>query len=194
MKEKFCKGNIFISPFLTGPDMRYKRGHCGILPKNCRVVPSPLDTQAAPCDMWHRSFHLGISHSEFYSADIPSGQKFSLIPLGCLTAAIIFGRRSTSSRYLISGSGRHLLRIFHIRRLPSDGRGGRFNFHGQTCSDTLVTLTRTAWLIRHSRFAESISAHNKKALTILTTKSPKLSLIFNARYIRQDIPKSSQVS
>ena len=28
----------------------------------------------------------------------------------------------------------------------------------------------------------------------LTTKSPELSLIFNARYIRQNIPKSSQVS
>ena len=34
----------------------------------------------------------------------------------------------------------------------------------------------------------------KITLTILTTKSPELSLIFNARYIRQDIPKSSQVS
>ena len=42
MKEKFCKGSIFISPFLTGPDMRYKRGHCGILPKKCHVALSPL--------------------------------------------------------------------------------------------------------------------------------------------------------
>ena len=31
-------------------------------------------------------------------------------------------------------------------------------------------------------------------LTILTTKSPELSLTFNARYIRQDILKFSQVS
>ena len=33
-------------------------------------------------------------------------------------------------------------RIFHIRRLTLDGRGGRFNFPGQTCSDPLIALTR----------------------------------------------------
>ena len=59
----------------------------------------------------------------------------------------------------------HLLQIFHIRHLPLDGRGGRFNFPRQTCPDTLVTLTRTAWLVRRSRFAGSISAHNQKAPT-----------------------------
>ena len=32
----------------------------------------------------------------------------------------------------------------------------------------------------------------KQIPIILTTKSPELSLIFNARYARQDIPKSSQ--
>ena len=48
MKEKFCKDDIFIPPFLTGPDMRYKRGHCGILPKMCHVAPSPLATRTTP--------------------------------------------------------------------------------------------------------------------------------------------------
>ena len=37
-----------------------------------------------------------------------------------------------------------LLRIFHIRRLTPDGRGGRFNFPGQTCPDPLIVLTQRA--------------------------------------------------
>ena len=44
----------------------------------------------------------------------------------------------------------HLLRIFHIRRLTPDGRGGRFNFPGQTCPDPLVALTRGVFLSVHS--------------------------------------------
>ena len=39
----------------------------------------------------------------------------------------------------------HLLMIFHIRRLPPDGRGGRFSFPGHTCSDPLVAPTRTTF-------------------------------------------------
>ena len=48
---------------------------CGILPKNFRVAPSPLDMQTAPCDTWNRSFHTngnshsfhpGISHLKFF--------------------------------------------------------------------------------------------------------------------------------
>ena len=56
---------------------------CGILPKNCRVAPSPLRHVAS------LSFH-------------PDG-KFSFIPPGHLTSG--FGRRSTFSGYLTSGSG-----------------------------------------------------------------------------------------
>ena len=37
----------------------------------------------------------------------------------------------------------HLLWIFHIRRLTPDGRGGCFNFPGQTCLDPLIALTRS---------------------------------------------------
>ena len=40
----------------------------------------------------------------------------------------------------------HLLRIFHIRGLTPDGRGGRFNFPGQTCPDPLIALTRRVFL------------------------------------------------
>ena len=36
----------------------------------------------------------------------------------------------------------HLLRIFHIWCLTPYGRGGRFNFPGQTYSDPLIALTR----------------------------------------------------
>ena len=32
----------------------------------------------------------------------------------------------------------YLFRIFHIRRLTSDGRGGRFNFPGQTYPEYLM--------------------------------------------------------
>ena len=78
----------------------------------------------------------------------------------------------------------HILRIFRSRRLSPSERGERFNFPGQTCPDPLVTLTRTAWLVKHSRFAGSISATIKRQTPIIpTTKSPELSLIFNARYI-----------
>ena len=73
---------------------------CGVLPKNYRVAPSPLDTQTAPCDTWHRSFHpdgnshsfhSDVSHPEFFSADIPPGYLTSgiLPPPGHLTSGIL---------------------------------------------------------------------------------------------------------
>ena len=65
------------------------------------------------------TFHPDNSHPEFFSADIPPG---------CLTSEILLCRHST--------------RIFHIRRLTPDGRGGRFNFPGQTYPDPLIALTR----------------------------------------------------
>ena len=149
MKEKFCKGNIFIPHFLTGPDRRYKMGHCGILPKNCHVVPSPLDTQTTPCDTWHSSLHLDVSHPEFYLANVlpyPDVSQTQFYPANVLPYPDV----SQPQFYLADVP------------LSPDGRGGRFNFPGQTHPDPLVTLTRTSWLVRHSRFAGSISAHNKK--------------------------------
>ena len=96
--------------------------------------------------------------------------------------------RSTSHSLRISHSRNsirptfHLFRIFHIRRPRSDGRGGRFNFPRQTCPDPSITLiqiasvandshfTRIAWLVKYSRFAESISTHNQKANSDNTTE------------------------
>ena len=37
-------------------------------------------------------------------------------------------------------------RIFHIRRLTPDGRGGRFNFPGQTCLDPLIGYFTSGYL------------------------------------------------
>ena len=130
MKEKLCKNTIFIPHFLTKLDRRYKRGHCGILTKKCHVAPSPLVTQTAPLathDIAHSTriyhirnssppiFHPDVSQPPFYPTDIPPHLDVMIRPMF------------------------HLLRIFHIRRLPPDGRGGRFNFPGQTGPNTLVT-------------------------------------------------------
>ena len=75
---------------------------------------------------------------------------------------------------------------------------------GQTCPDPLIALTRRASAADNSDSPDSLAPQTlairrihfrpQKAPTILTTKSLELSLIFNARYIRQDIPKSSQIS
>ena len=67
-----------------------------------------------------------ISHPEFCSANVPPSPDISH-PEFC---------RPTF----------HLLRIFYIRRLTSDGRGGRFNFPNQTCPDPLIALTRRVFL------------------------------------------------
>ena len=150
--------------------MRYKRGHCGIFPKNCHVALSLLAVQTtslATCGIAHstrtgnsHSFHPDISHPDpanvllspdisqpqFYPTDVPPSPDI------------------------------------HIRRLTPDGRGGRFNFPGQTCPDPSITViriasvandshsTRIAWLVRYSRFAGSISAHNQKANSDNTAK------------------------
>ena len=98
---------------------------CGILPKNCRVAPPPLDMQTAPCDTWHRSFHPDISHPEFFPADIPPGY---------LTSGILLRRHSTFSGYLTSGilSGR----CFTFSRYLTS-----VILSGQTCPNPLIALT-----------------------------------------------------
>ncbi|WKA01519.1 hypothetical protein VitviT2T_019799 [Vitis vinifera] len=65
------------------------------------------------------TFHPDVSHPELCSAAIPPG---------CLTSGILLRR--------------HSIRMFHIRLLTPNGRGGRFNFPGQTYPDLLKALTR----------------------------------------------------
>ena len=169
---------------------------CGILPKKCRVAPSPLDTQTAPCDTWHRSFHpdgnshsfhpdishpefcpadvppsLDISYPEFYPADVPPSPDISqpAPAAGWERRTIQLPRADMSG----SSSSAYLKNI----------RSRQFRFPGQLGSSD----TRDS----PDLFPPTIK---KQTPTILTTKSPELTLIFNARYIRQDIPKSSQVS
>ena len=155
MKEKFCKGNIFISHFLTGPDRRYKRGHCGILLKNCRVASSPLATQMAP-------LHSDgiIAHSTRMSHIRNSIRPtFYLIRMSHSRNSV----RPTSHFLWISHSRNsirptfHLLRLFHIRRLSPDGRGEHFSFPGQTCPDPLVALTRRTSATDNSDSPDSLA-------------------------------------
>ena len=57
----------------------------------------------------------------------------------------------------------HLLRISHSRRLPQDGRGGRFNFPRQTCPDPLVAFTRRTSAADNSDSPDSLA---RQTLTI----------------------------
>ena len=50
----------------------------------------------------------------------------------------------------------HLLRISHIRHLSPDGRGGRFNFPGQTYPDPSVTLIRRTSVANDSNSPDSL--------------------------------------
>lgn len=65
---------------------------------------------------------------------------------------------------------------------PENIRSRRFRFPGQLGSSNTHDSP--------DPFPPTIK---KQTPMILTTKSPELSLIFNARYARQDIPKSSQI-
>ena len=156
MKEKFCKYNIFIPSFLIGPDMRYKRGHCGILPKKCHVAPSPLATQTAPlatCDIAHST------RGEFGMVDVPSSSDIS-------QSAPATGWKRSVIQLSWSDMSRSAGDAY-----PEYICGRRFRFPGQLdSSDTLDFLNPFLPLIK------------KQTPTTLSTKSPKLSLIFNTRY------------
>ena len=73
--------------------------------KRYRVAPSSLDTQTAPCDTWHRSFHPDGNPSFHPDISYPEFCPTNVLPLsGCLTATILSGRHPTFSRYLTSGA------------------------------------------------------------------------------------------
>ena len=65
---------------------------------------------------------------------------------------------------------------------PEYIRARRFKFPGQLDSSYARDLPNTF-----------LPAIKKQTPTTLSIKSPELSLIFNARYTRKDIPKSSQI-
>ena len=142
MKEKFCKGNIFIPPFLTGPDMRYKRGHYGILPKKCHVAPSPLDKLTTPF------VTRGIAHYTRTGDVSPSPGIIQPAPsTGWERRAIQLPRSD------ISGSSNSAC--------PESIRSRQFRFPGQLGSSD----TRNS----PDPFPPTIK---KQTLIILTTKSP----------------------
>ena len=80
---------------------------CGILPKNCRVAPSPFGHADSP-----------LRH---VASLIPPGREFSLIPPGCLTSGILSSQYSTLFGCLTSGFllRRHSTRVSHIRNYSS---------------------------------------------------------------------------
>ena len=94
------------------------------------------------CGPWHYSFHPDRSHRSFHpdgsSRSLPPGQKFSFIPPGRKISLIPPGREFCMADVPPSSDISH-------PEPPVDGRGGRFNFPGQTCPNPLVTLTRTAY-------------------------------------------------
>ena len=88
------------------------------------------------CDSRHSSFHPG---------------KNSVRPTFHLPR-ISHIRKSVRSD--MSGSSD---RIFHIRRLTPDGKGGRFNFPGQTYPDLLIALTQRASVVNNSDSPDSLA-------------------------------------
>ena len=87
-----------------------------------------------PCDARHSSFHPGKNYVQ---------STFHLLWISHI-------RNSVRPTF-------HLLRIFHIQRLTPDGRGGRFNFPGQTCPDPLIVLTWRASAANNSYSPDSLA-------------------------------------
>ena len=87
-----------------------------------------------PCNAWHSSFHPRKNYVQ---------PTFHLL-------------RISHIRNFVQPTF-HLLRIFHIQRLTPDGRGGQFNFPGQTCPDLLIALTRRASAATNSDSLDSMA-------------------------------------
>ena len=109
----------------TYPDRICYRPGCDV--HECRVLlPEGIWMELlrivmrAPCHQGEGSLHLA-------HADGP--------PCDTRQSSFHPGRNSVRPTF-------HFLRIFHIRRLTPDGRGGPFNFPSQTCPDPLIAFTR----------------------------------------------------
>ena len=71
----------------------------------------------------------------------------------------------------------HLLRISHIRHLSPDGRGGRFNFPGQTCLNPSVTLIRRTSVVNDSDSPDSLARSRcARGARLTCPRSPHLAL------------------
>ena len=109
-------------------------GIVGSLPNLPRGSLSANYADSSPTDTWHCSFH-------------PDGNSHSFHPDG----------------NFVRPTFHHLL-VLHSRRLSLDGRGGRFNFPGQTCPDPPVTL------IRRTSAANDSDSPDSLARQTLTTR------------------------
>ena len=137
------------------------------LPRTRRRSPLQRVAFLIPPRQKFSLIHPDISH--------PNAANISTLS-GCLTAAILSGQHPTYSDVSqppfcpadiplirVSHSRNyirptfHLLRIFHIRRLPLDGRGGQLNFPGQTCPDPSVTLIRITSVADNSDSPDSLA-------------------------------------
>ena len=137
---------------------------CWILPKKCHVAPSPLDTLTTP------RATRGIAHYT-RTGDIPPSP-------GIIQPAPSAGWERRGIQLPRTDMSESFGNTY-----PKNIRSRRFNFPGQLDSSE----TRDS----PDLFPPTIK---KQTLTILTIKSPEPSLIFNARYARQNIPKSSHIA
>ena len=136
---------------------------CGILPKNCHVAPSPLDTQTTPLRHMASLIPFGrkiITHSTRMS----HSRNFVRPTSHFLRMSHSRNSVRPTSHFLRISHNRnsvrltfYLLRIFHIRRFPPDGRGGRFNFPKQTCLDPSATLIRRTSVAGDSNSLDSLA-------------------------------------
>ena len=100
----------------------------------------------APCHQGEGSLHLAHADGHPFNARHSSFHpgKNSIQPTIHL---LRISRIRNSVQSDMSGSSD---RIFHIQHLTPDGRGGRFNFPGQTCPDPVIALTRRAFTADNS--------------------------------------------
>ena len=138
ISQKYHHCNLWRKSEATGSH------RCGILPKNCHLASSLLDTQTSPFRRVESQLIPPGRESQF----IPPGQEFR--PADATFIRMSYCRHSTRPTF-------HLLRVFHIRRLPPDGREVRFNFPRQTCLDPLVALTRRISAADNSASPDSLA-------------------------------------
>ena len=106
-----------------------------------------------PCHQGEGSLHLAHAdgppcdarHSSFHPRKNSVRPTFHLLQISHIRNYV---------RSDMSGSSD---RIFHIRSLTPDGRGGRFNFPSQTCPDPLIALTRRASVADNSDSPDSLA-------------------------------------